>query len=357
MTSESNDETTLNKSESNPVKPKCEPDSQEQRRYRARNSGSPIPRVRLTENADSTTSTKAFPDVTTKERADLKNWVARARASADVKLKPSNEEPPKIVPDHPDQEIGWALLMNALGTADRDFLNGLIGQLARVNDDGLELNFHGLNFMLSVIKGLEPRNQLEAMIGAHLAVIQVAFMKTARCLTFTENVLQHDSVALNKLSRTFVMLVDALYRSRTDAPQTVQNVSVAFGQAIVANVPMSATISERDDGPPPTGGPSGASAGSQGMSSDHRRNTGPMLAGQRCGARTRSGRPCKSPSVRGKRRCRMHGGASVRRPRGNKNALKSGLYTREAIVERKAVRDLLRQSRKLLMLFPTQRER
>lgn len=91
------------------------------------------------------------------------------------------------------------------------------------------------------------------------------------------------------------------------------------------------------------------------MSSDHRRNTGPMLASQRCGARTRSGRPCKSPSVRGKRRCRMHGGASGSgAPRGNKNALKSGLYTREAIVERKAVRDLLRQSRELMLrLIPT----
>src|SRR5260370_19502742 len=89
------------------------------------------------------------------------------------------------------------------------------------------------------------------MVRAHLGVIQVGFMKTAGCLTFTENVFQHDSVALNKLSRTFVMLVDTLYRSRTDAPQTVQNVSVA---AIVANVrhPMSATISERDGGP--TGG-------------------------------------------------------------------------------------------------------
>jgi hypothetical protein len=254
---------TTKKSMSKAAKPKCEPSSQKQSgiiRYRARDPASPMPRLKSTENADSTTSTKAFPDVTTKERADLKNWVAQARASADVKLKPSNEEPPKIVIDHPDQEIGWALLMNALGTADRDFLNGLIDQLARVNDDGLELNFHGLNFMLSVIKGLEPRNQLQAMIGAHLAVIQVAFMKTARCLTFTENVLQHDSVALNKLSRTFVMLVDALYRSRADAPQTVQNVSVAFGQAIVANVshPMSATISERDGGPPPTGGDNNA---------------------------------------------------------------------------------------------------
>lgn len=33
--------------------------------------------------------------------------------------------------------------------------------------------------------------------------------------------------------------------------------------------------------------------------------------GQRCGARTRSGTPCKNPAVRGKRRCRMHGGRST----------------------------------------------
>ncbi|MBM3775518.1 MAG: hypothetical protein FJW37_10185, partial [Acidobacteria bacterium] len=29
----------------------------------------------------------------------------------------------------------------------------------------------------------------------------------------------------------------------------------------------------------------------------------------RCGARTRSGSPCKSPVVTGRNRCRMHGGA------------------------------------------------
>jgi hypothetical protein len=45
----------------------------------------------------------------------------------------------------------------------------------------------------------------------------------------------------------------------------------------------------------------------------------------------------------------MHGGApGSGAPRGNKNALKSGFYTREAITERKALRDLLRQSRELM---------
>jgi hypothetical protein len=44
--------------------------------------------------------------------------------------------------------------------------------------------------------------------------------------------------------------------------------------------------------------------------SDHARNTGAMLASPRCGAKIRSGGACRSPAVRGKKRCRMHGGAS-----------------------------------------------
>ena len=32
-----------------------------------------------------------------------------------------------------------------------------------------------------------------------------------------------------------------------------------------------------------------------------------MLSSRRCGAKTRSGAPCRAPAVRGKNRCRMHG--------------------------------------------------
>ena len=85
------------------------------------------------------------------------------------------------------------------------------------------------------------------------------------------------------------------------------------------------------------------------MMRQHQRNTGPMLASLRCGAKTRSGKPCQSPTVHGKGRCRMHGGApGSGAPRGNKNAQKHGLYTREAIAERKSLRSLVQQSRQLL---------
>jgi len=51
----------------------------------------------------------------------------------------------------------------------------------------------------------------------------------------------------------------------------------------------------------------------------------------------------------GKRRCRMHGGAfGSGAPKGNKNALKHGLFTGRARKQRQQLRDLLRQSRQLI---------
>ena len=75
-----------------------------------------------------------------------------------------------------------------------------------------------------------------------------------------------------------------------------------------------------------------------------------MRSSRRCGAKTRSGKPCMAPAVSGKKRCRMHGGApGSGAPQGNKNALKSGLFTREAIEERRALQDLIRSARQLAL--------
>ncbi|HJZ66969.1 MAG TPA: HGGxSTG domain-containing protein [Blastocatellia bacterium] len=81
----------------------------------------------------------------------------------------------------------------------------------------------------------------------------------------------------------------------------------------------------------------------------HRRNTEPMLTSPRCGATTRSGKACMSPAVSGKRRCRMHGGAAGSgAPRGNKNAVTHGFYSRKAKAERQNIRSLVRHSRDLI---------
>lgn len=38
---------------------------------------------------------------------------------------------------------------------------------------------------------------------------------------------------------------------------------------------------------------------------------GPDWPGQRCGAKTRAGTPCKNPAIVAKQRCRLHGGRST----------------------------------------------
>jgi hypothetical protein len=82
---------------------------------------------------------------------------------------------------------------------------------------------------------------------------------------------------------------------------------------------------------------------------DYARDTGPMLASPRCGAKTRGGGSCRSPAVRGKSRCRMHGGApGSGAPGGNHNARRHGLFTGGAIAERKQIEALLAEARKLL---------
>jgi hypothetical protein len=66
----------------------------------------------------------------------------------------------------------------------------------------------------------------------------------------------------------------------------------------------------------------------------------------RCHAQTRQGTPCRQPAVTGRKRCRMHGGADgIGGQPGNRNALKHGLYTAEAIARRREVAALIRACR------------
>ena len=71
---------------------------------------------------------------------------------------------------HPRPDIGQALLMEALGTADLDFWDGLIRQLANAAGRGT-LEERDLNFILALVKGIEPRDQIEAMLAAKMAAV------------------------------------------------------------------------------------------------------------------------------------------------------------------------------------------
>ena len=129
------------------------------------------------------------------------------------------------------------------------------------------------------------------------------------------------------------MLLEALNRHRGKGQQkvTVEHVHVhSGGQAIVGTVQGGGVARKSEEQP-------------------HAPEPSHMNQAPRCGARTRSGKPCRSPAVRGKRRCRMHGGApGSGAPLGNRNALRHGRYTAKAIAARQAIRALLRESRELV---------
>lgn len=68
----------------------------------------------------------------------------------------------------------------------------------------------------------------------------------------------------------------------------------------------------------------------------------------RCGAKTKrnNGAPCRSPAVRGKTRCRIHGGAKGSGGQlGNANAFKHGLTSGSAKELKKMIRNTLKYSK------------
>jgi hypothetical protein len=158
------------------------------------------------------------------------------------RIKVANEKGvAKLAPDHPEPEIGEALLMEALGTADPYFVDGLLGQLANVGTQGRDVDERGINFLLAVVNGVESKDQVEAMLAAQMAAVHNATMTFARRLAHVDNIPQQDSAerAFNKLARTFAAQVEALKRYRTGGEQTVRVEHVTVnegGQAIIGNV-------------------------------------------------------------------------------------------------------------------------
>jgi hypothetical protein len=182
-------------------------------------------------------------DPTPHERAALEAYRAHEEQSPPApRLRVTeNDGATKISPDHPKPSVGHVLLMDALGTRDPAFLEGFLLQLADAGSKGGKVHGRTLNFMLSVIKGIEPRDQVEALLAALMATVHTAIMTFAHRLAHVKTIPHQDSAerAFNKLARTFAAQVEALkrYRSRGDQTVRVEHVTVnEGGQAIVGNV-------------------------------------------------------------------------------------------------------------------------
>jgi len=174
------------------------------------------------------------------ERAALEAVRARRKETPRVTASSEKNEH-RLLLDHPEPYYGCLLLMKALGTAEPDFYAGIVPQLAKAATQGQSLDEVSLNFMIAVIKGVEPRDQLECLLAAQLACIHVLTLDFARRLSNAGDIVQRDSAerTLNKLARTFAAQVETLKRYRSNGEQkvTVEHVSVnEGGKAIVGNV-------------------------------------------------------------------------------------------------------------------------
>ena len=148
-----------------------------------------------------------------------------------------------LVIQFPDMEaeVATLLQMADIGTTDPAFHAGLVGQIACLGAHRRAVDADSANFLLSVVRAVQPRDELEAMLATQMGAIHAATMMLARKLNHVTTLPQQDSAerALNKLARTYATQMETLKRYRTGGQQkvTVEHVTVnAGGQAIVGAV-------------------------------------------------------------------------------------------------------------------------
>jgi len=177
------------------------------------------------------------------ERAAKEAYFARKRARPPApKLSVQvRGEVCEVKAEHPDPALGQTLLTAALGTTDSAFVDGILSQLGYLSPRGRKVDAQTFNFVLAVVKGIAPRDELEAMLGAQMAAVHLASMSMARRLEHVDTLEQQDSAAaaLTRLTRTFGHQLEALRRYRGGGEQVVkvmhQHVNVS-GAGVVVGV-------------------------------------------------------------------------------------------------------------------------
>jgi hypothetical protein len=192
------------------------------------------------------------------------------RAEIDKAKKRTKGRPPSIAmtiddcrtggsvhyPDHSDEEGHRYRLADTFGTRSLQFVYSMLNGLCKATADHSQ-NFGfspgssdqlAFNAALAVISGVRPKDEIEAMLAAHMAVANIALLElVARTRgTIAGHIYEGSGVKkldvlgnlTNKFMRTYTMQVEALARKRRKGGQniTVRHLHVhAGGQAVVGN--------------------------------------------------------------------------------------------------------------------------
>jgi hypothetical protein len=194
------------------------------------------------------------------ERAEIEKARKRTKARA-PRIAMHIEDRPTggraFYPDHSDDEGHEYRLADAFGTRSLQFVYAMLNGLGYATADHLldydsspgRPNQVAMKATLAVISGVRPKDEVEAMLAAHMALTNIAlldlFGRTRGVIANHryegDGIKRLDVLGnlTNKFMRTYAMQVEALARKRRRGDQniTVKHVHVhSGGQAIVGNV-------------------------------------------------------------------------------------------------------------------------
>lgn len=195
---------------------------------------------------------------TEQERAAATAHLARRKSTPDLPRMKITEDKRRAVlvmePDHANTDLANVLLMEALKTVSPEFSNGIVNGVVNATTKGATPTAEAVNFAISAIRGIGPRDETETLLAAQMTVVHMALMTNARSL-INAGTLQHLEAherTVNKLARTFASQLEALKRYRSGGEQTVrvEHVTVTEGgQAIIGNVSHGGGGTKKKAGP------------------------------------------------------------------------------------------------------------
>jgi hypothetical protein len=231
------------------------------------NNGAPHREMTKSNEYKATGEQKAGEEGTTTNEEELtQKYEPTAREHAALERLRAADPPVRLklnyqgeaVPDHPDQQVGWALVCEALGIADIGFARYLLAQLVTACAWNGTVEEDDLNSLFGAVASHKPGDGFEAMLIAQMIQVYAATTRTGNRVTnvdfirgshFKKRGRHHSEqmLALSTVVRTFSNLAGRFteqlrtldnHRRGGDQNVMIHNVSVSHGgQAIVANLP------------------------------------------------------------------------------------------------------------------------
>jgi hypothetical protein len=156
-------------------------------------------------------------DLTAAERQAVRRFKERANTNPAIRFKVTDDGRRfNLELDHSPKPMSRPSLMKELAATDKDFIEGILAQLIGVAGMYNDSSPNFLNFMLSVINGIEPRDPLETMLVVQMATVHVTAMTVARDVAEVGRHHPESAQCLAKLTRTFTAQMEALKRHRAN---------------------------------------------------------------------------------------------------------------------------------------------